>query len=258
MNERTLRNQLEQLQTDGQALEAELVVDHGPLFLAARDQAHTKLRDVQGELRELDRKVSSAEAEESAARAQVEHMDAELRAVEQQQLSAVPFVLMPVMFAVTAFLLISGLPLAPAAFACAASLGFLFGPRVAKWVRPSTQRGPLAPNLTRTFRDNVWRNRGALALTINGATSAAADVRSGNPFSFSSNSQSRRTLTPPASRSGRNSSGDAAPANAAEPIIPGAKRDPSSFIHATISTGRRSFVPDSTIACTASRPASTP
>jgi hypothetical protein len=44
----------------------------------------------------------------------------------------------------------------------------------------------------------------------------------------------------------------------AEPIIPGAKREPSSFIQATISTGCRNAIPDSRIASIASSAASTP
>ena len=40
--------------------------------------------------------------------------------------------------------------------------------------------------------------------------------------------------------------------------MPGAKREPSSFIHDTISIGRRGVTPASRIACTASSAASTP
>jgi|GEM_PF-5249610 len=66
------------------------------------------------------------------------------------------------------------------------------------------------------------------------------------------------TLRPWLSHTAPISSSVRAPANTDEPIMPGAKREPSSFIHATTSSGRRRGTPASSSACAASSAATTP
>ena len=48
------------------------------------------------------------------------------------------------------------------------------------------------------------------------------------------------------------------PANTAEPMVPGWKREPSSLVHATASIGRLVLMPASSSASSASNAASTP
>ena len=65
-------------------------------------------------------------------------------------------------------------------------------------------------------------------------------------------------VTPSASRTASIGSSARRPVKASEPIMPGEKREPSSFSHTAISTGFAGAHPEVRIASTASNPATTP
>lgn len=166
MSERVLRDELEHLQGHARGLEAELVVEHGPSFISQREAGASALASTRSALAGLEREALTAREEESAAKAQVDRLASELQSFEQQRLTALPVVLLPLAFGVVGLLLSNGLPYAPAAFGCALSLGLLFGRRLFDWAQPGRERQPLAPNLIRSFLDGIWRNPGAGALLL--------------------------------------------------------------------------------------------
>ena len=140
MNDRVLRDELEQLQTKRHGLEAELRVAHTADFLAKRASAMATLARARGELAEVERKFLQAREEENAIATQVEKLSVELRALEQRRLSAIPFVLLPVAFFLTGLVFSEGLPPQPFAFVAAMGLGLLFGPQLLRWAKPGATR----------------------------------------------------------------------------------------------------------------------
>jgi hypothetical protein len=140
MSERVLRDELEQLQTQRQGLEAELRVEHTADFLARRTSAMATLARARGELAELERRFLQAREEENALAKQVDQLSAELRALEQRRLSAVPFLLLPLAFFLTGLVFSEGVPPQPLAFVAALGLGLLFGPQVLRWATPGATR----------------------------------------------------------------------------------------------------------------------
>lgn len=176
ISERALRDDLERLQVETRALEAELLAEHGPAFLERRERVTQELAATRSALADLERALLTATAEETATRARVDRLADELHALEQRRLSAVPFVLLPLAALGVWKALGPELPIGPTAFACALSLGYLFGPRVLDWARPGQRREPLAPTLTRSFIDDVWRNHGLVALGLSGVAGLIALV----------------------------------------------------------------------------------
>lgn len=169
MNERALRDDLERLQVESRALEAELLMEHGPTFVERRTVATAQLGAARSALAALERASLTANSEASAARAQVERLADELHTLEQRRLSSVPFVLVPAVCGLAWVVLIRGpdeLLLGAVAVACALSLGVLFGPRLVDWAQPGRSREPLVPNLTQSFVRDVWRNHGIVALGL--------------------------------------------------------------------------------------------
>lgn len=140
MSDRVLRDELEQLQTKRHGLEAELRVEHTAEFLAKRATAMATLARARGELAELERKFLQAREEENAIATQIEKMSAELRALEQRRLSAIPFVLLPIAFFLIGLVFSEGLPPEPFAFVATIGLGLLFGPQLLRWAKPGATR----------------------------------------------------------------------------------------------------------------------
>jgi len=114
-------------------------------------------------------------------------------------------------------------------------------------------------------QDNAYRRLGTLEpgslLDVRldvGGRFASPSRRAGTRQRFAVSARASRTVMPARSLLFSISSRDAEPANTADPIAPGEKRLPSSFIHATTSMGRTVPIPASSSASRTSNPASTP
>jgi len=136
MSDRALRDELERLQVEVKGLEAELAVEHAPAFLERREALRASVKQVEAIVSEKEREASTADARLTELQRRVESLASQLRAVEQDRLSAPSLLLV---FVPPAFL---GLAFASTQLqfqlvgvAGAGVFGLLFGPRLGAWAR---------------------------------------------------------------------------------------------------------------------------
>lgn len=136
MSDRALRDELERLQVEVKGLEAELAVDHAPAFLEKRETLRASVKQLEAIVSEKERESSTADARLTELQRRVESLAAQLRAVEQNRLSAPSLLLV---FVPPAFL---GLAFASTQLqfqlvgvAGAGVFGLLFGTRLGAWAR---------------------------------------------------------------------------------------------------------------------------
>lgn len=152
MTERALRDELERLQVEAKGLDEELALEHAPRFLeqrrvlsAQREQEHTRMEA-------LEREVAEHASRKATLAAAVTGLEAELRAVEQERLDALPLVLLVVCAAVATRSFSLAWNFGALGAAAAGLLGLLFGARVID----GTPLGARVPRLQRSLKGQGW------------------------------------------------------------------------------------------------------
>lgn len=148
MSDRALRDELERLQVEVKGLEAELAAEHAPKFFEKREALNAAVKQAKESLLEVERTSSLADTRLAEQERHVETLSTRLRAVEQSQLGAPPFILLgPLVFAGVG-VATQSTPFQVVGVVAAGAFGALFGPRLASWVMgrrvevPAAQQGP--------------------------------------------------------------------------------------------------------------------
>lgn len=156
MSDRALRDELERIQVEVKGLEAELLAEHAPRFLAKRDALNVAVKEAQDAVLELERTSSRADAGLAELQQRVETLSARLRAVEQSRLSAPPvFVLAPLAFLGLA-LVAPRLQFQIIGVTGAAIFGLLFGTRLGAWALGRREVVPKPAPVTRAPRPALF------------------------------------------------------------------------------------------------------
>jgi hypothetical protein len=156
MSDRALRDELERIQVEVKGLEAELLAEHAPRFLAKRDALNVAVKEAQDAVLELERTSSRADAGLAELQQRVETLAARLRAVEQSRLSAPPvFVLAPVAFLGLVFVA-PRLQFQIIGVTGAAIFGLLFGTRLGAWALGRREMVPKPAPVTRAPRPALF------------------------------------------------------------------------------------------------------